>query len=118
MSDDLKTSIQAILKEFGAQGLKQSATALLNTLGYSSDRTMDMDGTPSAFLEQFNQHPEVTKFNEKKALVDDWQEIQLLFQLTNEEISSQGDPFSDHKRPCFQLPPLYSSFINTLAYPN
>jgi len=55
--DDLKTSIQTILKEFGAQSLKQSATALLNTLGYSSDKTIELDGTPAAFLDQFNQNP-------------------------------------------------------------
>jgi len=103
--DDLKKSIQAILKEFGAQGLKQSAIALLNILGYISDRTIDLDGTPSAFLEQFNQHPESTKFNEKKALVDDWQQIQLLFQLTDEEISTQGSLFQSIRDPVFSCHP-------------
>lgn len=75
--------------------LRPAALTLLDTLGYASEKTMELDGSPAAFLDQFNQHPEATRFSEEKALVSDWQEIQLLFQLTDQELGGQVDLFDE-----------------------
>ncbi len=72
---DLKSAIQANLKGFATVPLRQAATGLLNALGYSSDKTIELDGPRETFLEQFNRQPETTRFNEKKALVEECQEI-------------------------------------------
>ena len=93
---DLRTTIESQLENFQTLELRPAALALLETLGYKSDKTMELDGSPAAFLEQFNQHPERTKFSEEKALSNDWKEIQLLFQLTDQELSSQVDLFEDN----------------------
>jgi len=68
---DLRISIKSQLQNFQALGLRPAALALLNSLGYKSDKTMELDGSPEAFLEQFNQNPESTKFPEEKALSKD-----------------------------------------------
>ncbi len=93
---DLKTNIEQHLQRFQTLELRPAALALLDSLGYASDKTMKLDGSPAAFLEQFNRKPEATRFNEEKALSNDWKEIQLLFQLTDQELASQVDLFEDN----------------------
>ena len=93
---DLKTTIYEQLIAFKTKGLRPAALDLLNSLGYASDKTIELDGSPEAFLEQFNQNPESTRFNEEKALSKDWKEIQLLFQLTDQELGGQADLFKDN----------------------
>ena len=85
---NLKTTIKQHLQNFQTEELRPAALGVLNTLGYASDKTMELDGSPAAFLEQFNQQPETTRLSEEKALSKDWKEIQLLFQLTDQELSS------------------------------
>lgn len=80
---DLKTIIKQCLQNFHGSELRPAALALLGDLGYSSDKTIELDGSPDAFLEQFNQNPEATRFSAEKALSKDWKQIQLLFQLTD-----------------------------------
>ena len=93
---DLKTNIEQHLQRFQTLELRPAALALLDSLGYASEKTMELDGSPAAFLEQFNQNPEATRFNAEKALSKDWKEIQLLFQLTDQELASQVDLFEDN----------------------
>ncbi|MEN8255176.1 MAG: hypothetical protein ABFR33_06865 [Verrucomicrobiota bacterium] len=88
--------IEQRLQAFQKGGLRDNALELLETLGYSSPKTMEFNGSPAAFLEQFNRNPEAIRFNEEKALVSDWQEIQLLFQLTDQELSGQVDLFDEN----------------------
>lgn len=93
---DLRTQIEQKLKNFSATGLRLGALELLELLGYESDKTLELDGSPEPFLEQFNQHPETTRFSKEKALVNEWEEIQLLFQLTDQELSGQLDLFAEN----------------------
>jgi len=88
--------VQERVKAIKTGDLRSNTISLLKSLGYASNKTMELSGSPSAFLEQFNQHPDSTRFSEEKALSKDWKEIQLLFQLTDQELSNQVDLFQDN----------------------
>jgi len=94
---DLRTTLENQLQNFQPLELRPAALGLLDTLGYASDKTIELDGSPEAFLEQFNQNPESTRFNEEKALSKHWKEIQLLFQLTDQELGGQVDLFQKNE---------------------
>jgi len=89
---ELKTQIQQCLQVFSSADLRTAAMRLLNTLGYQSEKTLDLSGSPEAFLDQFDNNPD-RAFSKDKALFDDWKEIHLLFQLTDQELSGQGGLF-------------------------
>ncbi len=67
---ELKTQIQQCLQAFAGSDLRAAATGLLNTLGYQSEKTLDLSGTPEAFLGQFDNNPKQA-FRKDKALIDD-----------------------------------------------
>ncbi|EDY85256.1 hypothetical protein VDG1235_4891 [Verrucomicrobiia bacterium DG1235] len=91
---DLKTNIQTCLNNFVPKKLRQSALDLLATLGYSSDKTVELEGSkPQAFLDLLAQSNPDAQFDKKKALFDDWTSAELLFQLTDEELSAKKSPF-------------------------
>ena len=83
MTNQTKQHIQQALQQFQHSPLRESSLHLLATLGYQSDRQMDMENTPAAFLAQFNQSGGLRP---DKALVDDWLTIDLLCQITDAEI--------------------------------
>jgi len=88
----MKTEIQQKLAAFQTLELRPAALDLLATLGYHSEKTIDLGGSPDAFLEQFDAKG---IFRRDKALFDDWKEIQLLFQLTSEELSGECNLFAE-----------------------
>jgi len=92
MSMELKTKIQQRLQAFTGADLRTASMALLDGLGYRSEKTLDLGGSPEAFLDQFDNNSE-RGFSKDKALFDDWKEIHLLFQLTDQELSGQGGLF-------------------------
>ena len=68
--------------------LQPSAINLFNKLGYSSRKTPPVPlRTADRFLERFNGAGDI---NTERALVDKWESIDLLFQLTDEEIIEAG----------------------------
>ncbi|MCZ7593006.1 MAG: DUF4391 domain-containing protein [Kiritimatiellae bacterium] len=90
---DTKHAIVKALAEFGAQPLAKAATALLNRLGYGSKRSIAGAGSsPQAFLDLFGSGH---TFDEKKALFDEWKTADLLFQLTDQELSRELSLFTD-----------------------
>ena len=50
---DLRSTIESQLENFQTLELRPAALALLETLGYKSDKTMELDGSPAAFLELY-----------------------------------------------------------------
>jgi len=88
---DLKQSISQRVQSFADQPLRQSALALFAILGYTSDRTVETRSVQD-FRDQFD--PEGTLSN-PAALVGQWQSAELLFQLTDEELSSSTMLFKD-----------------------
>ncbi len=92
---DHRTSIESNLQAFALTPLRQASLDLLDTLDYRSDKTTDLeDSKPQTFLDFIKEHNPAA-FNEEKALVADWKSADLLFQLTDEEISGQPTLFKD-----------------------
>jgi adenine-specific DNA-methyltransferase len=87
-SKDLKSKIISSLKNFSEKTLIKSSLSLFHTLGYNIARQSPLDEASyacfkSAFIF------EDTRFDEEKAVVSEWKGVDLLFQLSAAEISSQ-----------------------------
>ncbi len=92
MADTLAQRLQQVasaLESFQQQPLPLAAEGLLKTLGYSSDKRIDLGNKPTDFvakLRQFSQTP--SAFEDARAEVASWRSAHFLFQLTNDEIPS------------------------------
>ena len=96
MTPSLQTSIQSALQAFPTTPLREAALSLLDTLGYRSDKTIALPGSqPGAFLELIRQSNPDAPFDPKKALFADWKSADLLFQLTDDELSREASLFPD-----------------------
>jgi len=93
---ELKHSIESSIKAFLSGSISQNALNLFAKLGYKTDRQSSFIEKTYRFFKESFLEPE-TSFNEAKARVDDWKNIDLLFQLTQEELSDQQILF-DTKR--------------------
>jgi adenine-specific DNA-methyltransferase len=87
----LKQTIYQKIQEFGGLPLRKAALELFETLGYKSDKTIETNSV-QAFRDQFD--PEA-KLNHPAALIAHWQSADLLFQLTDEELSNTTALFKD-----------------------
>ena len=93
-NNDLRNDIRAALQSFGSRPLHNAATGLLGTLGYRSDKTIEIPGSdPQAFLQLLAEYNPDVELNRDKALFDDWLKADILFQLTDEELSDQNALF-------------------------
>ncbi|MFC1461047.1 Eco57I restriction-modification methylase domain-containing protein [Verrucomicrobiota bacterium] len=88
MSEDLRTEIESTLKSFARAPLREASTNLLGTLGYQSEKTLDLDNSRDSFLAEFDKGDR--KFLKDKALFDQWKSIDFLFQLTDDEVRTAG----------------------------
>ncbi|HDH04740.1 MAG TPA: DUF3800 domain-containing protein [Nitrospirae bacterium] len=82
---ELKTQIQQRLQAFSQGNLRDNALALLNTLGYVSEKTLDISSL-AKLQEYLDRHKYLT---EENALLSRWMDVQFLFQLTSAEISGR-----------------------------
>lgn len=72
---DLRQPIQTALQAITSQPLRQAALALLDTLGYRSDRTLVLEGSkPQAFLNLIQSQTSPLKFDPDNEL---WKQTQL-----------------------------------------
>jgi hypothetical protein len=87
----LKQAIGQHILAFANQPLRKAALSLFATLGYGSDRTV---ASPSVadFRTQFD--PE-SRLEHPAALIGSWESAELLFQLTDEELSRNTPLFKD-----------------------
>ncbi len=85
--------MKSSLAQFQTLPLKDAARQLLAKLGYQSDRFLVGAGSkPQDFLDHFAKgHP----FDPAKALVPEWKSADLLFQLTDQELSRESALFTD-----------------------
>lgn len=88
MSTDLKANITAALAGFADTNLRSASINLLGTLGYTSDKTLNLDGSPDAFLDHFSDGAH--ELRKDKALFDRWKSIHILFQFTDTEVQTAG----------------------------
>lgn len=89
----MSAAIQTALALFQSLPLKDAARQLLARLGYQSDRFLPNAGSrPQDFLDDFaSSQP----FDAARALVAEWTSADLLFQLTDQELSRQSSLFTD-----------------------
>lgn len=93
---DIRAPIKSALADFVAHPLRMSAMGLLATLGYKSDRTVQLaESSPAAFLDFLRANDKDTAFDGHKALVANWKTADLLFQLTDDELSGTASLFQE-----------------------
>ena len=84
--------IQNALNNFSGGNLTENALSFFATLGYESNRQIPLDeksfdGFEAEYI------TEESNFNRENAFVEEWQYADLLFQLTGDELDSQGSAF-------------------------
>lgn len=85
--------MKGVLSNFLTLPLKDAARQLLAKLGYTSDKFIaDAGSSPQAFLDLFGSGYE---FNTSKALFSEWKTADLVFQLTDEELSQTSSLFPE-----------------------
>lgn len=82
----IRNEIKLSIQDFSKKPFSEAATGLLNTLGYTSEKRLQMSlETVDGFLTEFDKRH---IFNREKALTQDWKSIDLLFQITDEEVTN------------------------------
>jgi hypothetical protein len=83
-----KRAIENALQIFSPAPLREAAIGLFECLGYRSEKRLDLKpNTKDGFLNTFAQD---RQFNSEQAMVDDWQSVDFLFQLTDSEVQASG----------------------------
>lgn len=83
----LRAELQTALQNLATGDLRNSATALLATLGYASHKTLELPTQPQAFATEVENLLGGSKqLNPVHASLADWQSAAFLFQLTNDEL--------------------------------
>ncbi len=95
---DLKTQFERSIMDFSQGNLRENGIRLLKSLGYSSDRQVTIE--PNTFAGFTEIHPPLAGINKQKALVDNWLSVDILFQLTGEDLKqmTQGRLIFDKNR--------------------
>ncbi len=93
---EIKISIEHAINAFSYGNLTENSLKLFQELGYNTERQQPLpDKTFACFKEYYIDTD--SRFNEEKALAKEWQQIDLLFQLTKEGVH-QNRTQSDYQR--------------------
>ncbi|MEX1138493.1 MAG: N-6 DNA methylase [Bacteroidota bacterium] len=115
MNEDIKRRIEQSLRSFAQGDLTKNSIGLFQTLGYATDRQAPLDKpTYSNFKDSFVQVD--SRFNEEKAQTKEWKCVNLLFQLTKDEVSRDKSLF-DTKQVDRTIIETYLFFVIELARP-
>ncbi len=96
MPTDTQQTLCSKLRAFSSTPLREASLNLLSTLGYESDKTVDLGKSkPEDFLKFLTQSNPQASFDKEKALFEDWSSADLLFQLTKEELSGETSLFQE-----------------------
>jgi hypothetical protein len=83
--ETIQNEIQEALHACGSEGLRDRSRNLLNTLGYTSNRRINLSPNDAeTFIATFDPQKQL---NDERALLDQWRSVDILFQLTSEEIT-------------------------------
>ncbi len=84
----IKQNIAQALNSFSTGNLADNVQNLFQTLGYQTDRAIRLvSPTPDSFLSQFARDK---PFNAQNARLSEWQFVDIVFQLTKDEIRGGG----------------------------
>ena len=104
----IRHNIQIALAQFQDQALGHSARQLLAAIGYRSDLGLDHEWTTvETFLQTFDANRVI---DPRRALVEDWQAIDFLFQLTEDEINVADQGNINFDRQSLE-PEIYQSYL-------
>ena len=101
MSETLRSALKSALTAFAVEPLREASLGFFKTLGYSSQRTVLVPkSSPRAFLDLFAKPSAPgtgapAPFDQAKALFADWLAADLLFQLTDQELSREDSLFPE-----------------------
>jgi len=91
-----KQKIHAAIQSFNKSGLSKASSDLFTELGYNTDRQQPLSSpTYKEFKDTYIEGN--NGFNEAKALVKEWKYVDLLFQLSDIELSNQTNMFDSKK---------------------
>ncbi len=97
MSEALRSALKSALSAFASTPLREASLGFFKTLGYASQRTVVVPkSSPRAFLDLFAKNAGTgasAPFDQDKALFADWVAADLLFQLTDQELSREAALF-------------------------
>ena len=98
---DEKINILEAVKAFAKDDISKAGINLFSTLGYDTSLQAPLDDkTYQEFKETYIEgSPNAERFNEEKALVEDWKSIDILFQLTNESFNGTKSLFEPSVNP-------------------
>ena len=98
---DVKLNIQEAVKAFAKDDISKAGINLFSTLGYDTSLQAPLDDkTYQEFKETYIEgSPNAERFNEEKALVENWKSIDILFQLTNESFNGTKSLFEPSVNP-------------------
>ncbi len=83
-----KDAVEAALRQFASGNLADNAKNLLNTLGYDSQRTVRLEpNTADGFLSAFDSDD----INAERALCEEWDSVDVLFQLMDDQIRDNAN---------------------------
>jgi len=89
-------NLEEALPLFLKRPLATAAGELLSTLGYKSERTVGLaSSAPESFLSTMSELVPGVTFDKVKGLFADWVSADLLFQLTDQEISGNASLFQE-----------------------
>ena len=83
----IRISISSVLNNWQDQSLRDGSLSLLMALGYNSDRLADFPTQPIAFIETLSKDSGYV-INADKIQRKAWKSVELLFQITDDEIPS------------------------------
>ncbi|MEI7899971.1 MAG: Eco57I restriction-modification methylase domain-containing protein [bacterium] len=89
---DPRTKTANALAALCASPSSDAARAFFATLGYSGTRTFPLSGLDD-FLAEFD--PAGDLHGRRKAFLEEWRSIDLLFQLTDDDLTGQGNLFNE-----------------------
>ncbi|MEN4013980.1 MAG: Eco57I restriction-modification methylase domain-containing protein [Bellilinea sp.] len=81
---ETKRHIEQVLARFSKGNLRENGIALLNALGCHSEREVILE--PNTFDGLADVHKPITQINREKAMVNEWVSVDILFQLTGDDI--------------------------------
>ena len=93
---EVKLAIQSAIKDFSKETLTDQAIHLFKTLGYNTERQNPFPQKNYHFFKESFLDGD-SRFNQEKALVKEWKSVDLLFQLTRDEVSDQKSIFGSGK---------------------
>lgn len=90
-TEEIKIKIQEALQAFAKGNLTKNSLDLFSKLGYVTERRAPLD--MPTFDEFKDTYISDQRFDEAKARVKEWKYVDLLFQLSREEVSQQASLF-------------------------